>query len=275
MRRTYFVLLFLFLVFSASTPAEDTGPPAEECAACHEETVAEFAKTPHATAKGWVHETSCSACHGNGQEHMDSGGELDSIIRPALLPPREASQQCLDCHTEQASHFRAAGALHRLADVTCQDCHDPHAAADQMLTKRPPELCADCHQGIVAQFGMPRSHPAEDCTGCHNPHGTDSLRTNTTLANQTCGDCHTEKMAPYVYAHDVALMDGCSTCHTVHGSTNRHLLTYETQVNLCYQCHSASVTPVWHSAPRFLNEKCTACHTAIHGSNTHFAFLEE
>jgi DmsE family decaheme c-type cytochrome len=275
MRRRQFVFCVLFLTCSTWTLAQDTGPPAEDCAVCHEETVAEMAKTPHATAKGWVHETSCFSCHGNGEAHMDGGGDLDAIIRPGQLPAREASRQCLECHSEQSSHFRGASALHRLADVSCQDCHNPHLAAAQMLRERPPELCADCHQGIVAQFELPRSHPVEDCSSCHNPHGSESLRTSTTLANETCGDCHSEKGAPYVYAHDVALMDGFATCHAVHGSSNRHLLAYETQVNLCYQCHSASVTPVWHSAPRFLNEKCTACHTAIHGSNTSPYFLEE
>jgi DmsE family decaheme c-type cytochrome len=275
MRRRYCVLWILFLTCSAWTLAQDTGPPAEDCAACHEDTVAKMADTPHAAAPGWDHETSCSACHGNGEAHMESGGELDLIIRPGLLSSKDASKQCLACHSEQASHFKGASALHRLADVSCQDCHNPHASDDLMLTKRSPQLCADCHQGIVAQFEMPRTHPVDDCASCHNPHGSESLRTSKTLANQTCGDCHTEKGAPYIYAHDVALVDGCSTCHTVHGSSNRHLLTYETQVNLCYQCHSASVTPTWHSVPRFLNEKCTACHTAIHGSNTSPYFLEE
>jgi predicted CXXCH cytochrome family protein len=73
----------------------------------------------------------------------------------------------------------------------------------------------------------------------------------------------------------VVIVDGCASCHVVHGSPNRHLLRHQTQVNLCYECHSGSVTPGWHSAPRFLNEKCTACHTAIHGSNTNPLFLEE
>jgi predicted CXXCH cytochrome family protein len=82
-------------------------------------------------------------------------------------------------------------------------------------------------------------------------------------------------MGPFLYSHDVVIVDGCASCHVVHGSPNRHLLRHQTQVNLCYECHSGSVTPGWHSAPRFLNEKCTACHTAIHGSNTNPLFLEE
>ena len=91
---------------------------------------------------------------------------------------------------------------------------------------------------------------------------------------QICGDCHFEKVGPFVYNHDTQIVDGCVACHENHGSTNRHLLRHESQVNLCYECHSASFTPGWHSAPRYVNQKCTSCHTAIHGSNTDQFFLE-
>jgi predicted CXXCH cytochrome family protein len=70
-------------------------------------------------------------------------------------------------------------------------------------------------------------------------------------------------------------MDGCRSCHQIHGSPNRHLLTHSRQINLCYECHSGANTPGFHGAEQFLNEKCTACHTAIHGSNTNQLFLEE
>jgi len=254
-------------------------PTIDECADCHEDVVQQIDRTAHATASGWVRETACSACHGDGREHIDSGGDIDLIVRPATLAPAEASAICLDCHQRQEKHFKAATALHRLADVSCIDCHDPHSAADEMLPHRGAELCGECHKTQVAQFDMPRSHPmgegGEQCATCHDPHGSESLRMSSTLANATCGNCHFEKTAPFVYAHDVSLMDGCSACHTVHGSTNRHLLKYERQVNLCYECHSAAITPTFHSAPRFVTEKCTACHTAIHGSNTHPFFLEE
>lgn len=256
-----------------------TPPTSQDCADCHAEVVDAALMSPHAKAKGWVHESSCSSCHGDGTEHIDSGGEISLIVRPAQLSSKESSQQCLSCHTDQKSHFRASTALHQLADVGCNDCHNPHSNEAMMLEKRGAELCSDCHQAQVAQFDMPRSHPmgqgGGECSNCHNPHGNESLRMAAGQANATCGNCHFEKTAPMVYAHDVALIDGCSSCHTVHGSTNRHLLKYETQVNLCYECHSASLTPTWHSVPRFLNEKCTACHTAIHGSNTSPYFLEE
>jgi predicted CXXCH cytochrome family protein len=89
-----------------------------------------------------------------------------------------------------------------------------------------------------------------------------------------CGQCHFEKSGPFVYEHDTTFVDGCAACHQVHGSTNRHLLRHEMQINLCYECHSAVHTPGFHSASQYASQKCTTCHAAIHGSNTNQSFLE-
>lgn len=251
----------------------------ETCSACHADVFEAMQGGAHAIAPGWDAETACESCHGPGEAHVESGGEASTIVNLGELPPLEASAACVTCHKRQESHFKVGQSIHRLGDVGCNDCHSPHSSAEGMLETPASELCASCHQAIALQFELPRSHPLDDqgdgCVSCHNPHGTRSLRTSTPLFDQTCSDCHVEKAGPFIYAHDTSIVDGCSGCHEVHGSPNRHLLKHEPQVNLCYQCHSASVTPVWHSAPRFLNEKCTACHTAIHGSNTNPYFLEE
>jgi DmsE family decaheme c-type cytochrome len=210
---------------------------------------------------------------------MDAGGDPEAIVRPQTLPSREASGGCLSCHDRHERLFGARRSAHRLDEVGCLDCHDPHRAVDNLLTRDTLELCSSCHAGAAAQFDMPRSHPLERtgdaCTTCHDPHAGRSLRASPAKAVAACEQCHFEKVGPFVYDHGTLLVDGCASCHVAHGSTNRHLLRHESQVNLCYECHNANVTPGWHSAPRFANEKCTACHAAIHGSNTSQFFLEE
>jgi DmsE family decaheme c-type cytochrome len=247
-----------------------------ECAMCHDEVVATFRRTAHATASGWHLSTACQTCHGPGEAHIEAGGDASQIIRPQLLPRRESSDGCLTCHGRKEGHFSARQAIHRLDDVGCIDCHNPHLTTESMLVHSGPELCATCHGSIAAEFELPRAHPLGEgepgCAGCHDPHATVSSRVR---PNAGCEGCHFEKAGPYLYAHDVGLVDGCTSCHRVHGSTERHLLRSDSQVNLCYECHSASHTPGWHSAPRYLNQKCTACHSAIHGSNTSQFFLEE
>ena len=261
--------------FAPVAQADEQYAGDEACAMCHEEITQQFAMTSHAVAPGWEPERGCESCHGPGAEHVDAGGDPEKILQLDGLPAREANEQCMDCHKKQESHFSFRQSLHNLGDVACIDCHSPHSTAEKMLEKKGAALCQDCHGAIASQFDLARSHPIDDCSGCHDPHQTRSLRTDTTAFRETCIDCHFDKSGPYLYDHDVVMIDGCAACHEVHGSPNRHLLKHEPQINLCYQCHSASVTPGWHSVPRFLNEKCTACHTAIHGSNTSPVFLEE
>lgn len=249
----------------------------ETCAACHAEVVRSFAGTAHAVAPGWDAEKSCESCHGPGQEHAEDGS-IETIVRPQTLSPREASENCLSCHSREEKQFASRHSLHSLADVSCIDCHQAHSTAAAMIDTPGTELCASCHQTTAAQFELPRAHPLPDetgCQSCHDPHSAVSPRASSGRGNPTCDNCHFDKAGPFLYAHDVSLVDDCSSCHTVHGSSNRHLLEHERQINLCYQCHPANHTPTFHNAANFLNEKCTACHTAIHGSNTNPFFLEE
>lgn len=66
-------------------------------------------------------------------------------------------------------------------------------------------------------------------------------------------------------------MEGCSSCHEVHGSPNRHLLTFQNVADQCYSCHTA--VPGFHFFfPPDI--QCTNCHSTIHGSNFDPFFLK-
>lgn len=278
MRRVVWFLSVAVVVLLAVSPfavrADDS-----DCAMCHEEVVDAFQRTAHARAPGWDAATGCQGCHGPGDEHMDAGGDPESIVRPQTLPARESSDGCLSCHDRHESQFGARQSRHRLHEVGCLDCHNPHLAVENMLVRDTLDLCSSCHAAAAAQFDMPRSHPlergADACVTCHDPHATRSLRTFPSKAVQVCESCHFDKTGPHVYDHGELLVDGCASCHQAHGSTNRHLLRHESQVHLCYECHNANITPGWHSAPRYVDQKCTSCHAAIHGSNTSQYLLEE
>lgn len=284
------VALAAFLIIPADvvTPADEMVPAGEEvttgegyvgsetCGACHEQVASEFARTPHATAKGWNAGAGCENCHGAGERHVGSGDPAD-IRRFTMLPRGEAMQVCLTCHGNMARSTRGGDSIHRRGDIACSDCHNPHSSTDKMVPRDRVELCRTCHQDIVAQFDLPIHHPlgaaGSGCANCHDPHGPGISRShNLGTAGGVCADCHRDKVGPFLFPHDVSIVDGCRACHTMHGSPNRHLLSTTRQITLCFQCHSSPGGP--HNPSSLVNQKCTTCHVDIHGSNTHSSFRE-
>ncbi|HXI01977.1 MAG TPA: DmsE family decaheme c-type cytochrome [Candidatus Saccharimonadales bacterium] len=282
LRIAWLALLTLVVGATATALAADKYAGSDKCADCHDEIAAQFRKTPHAVAPGWSETHGCESCHGPGAAHIAGEGDATKIVVPTKLTPAESSKICLECHVRNKTNFAHESNLHNLADVACVDCHDPHKASEKMLRRQGNELCATCHQIQVSQLTLPRSHPlakqakdANVCVACHDPHSASSLRQLEGFDIDKCYECHFEKAGPYLYSHDVALVDGCQACHTIHGNSTRHLLKTQRMIDLCYQCHPGTTTPTFHNAVQFRNEKCTACHTAIHGSNTNEFFLEE
>ena len=90
-----------------------------------------------------------------------------------------------------------------------------------------------------------------------------------------CVKCHADKQGPFVYEHVPVKTEGCTSCHTPHGSTNPRFLRVA-QVNLlCLQCHSFPALgpggPSHNQSAKY--QACTMCHAAIHGSNSSNVFF--
>ena len=92
--------------------------------------------------------------------------------------------------------------------------------------------------------------------------------------NETCGNCHREKARPFVFEHE-AVSEGCTTCHSPHGTVNAKLLV-DREANLCLRCHAQVQTPnaelligKQDHGPLLRLGTCwsAGCHTAVHGSN--------
>jgi DmsE family decaheme c-type cytochrome len=268
---------------AAAAPAEPTALPA--CTDCHDAMKA-VASTPHAhgmAKKGEVPNTVCEACHGDGKEHIEGGGDKSKIYKPAGLAG--ANKTCLLCHdvaTDKVS--RHAGVHANSATVNCLTCHSIHASephAPHLLAKKQLALCDSCHMTQVASFrNKPYAHRlgrgGMECSSCHEPHGLpgrDNLRT-TRAGELPCLSCHADKRGPFVFQHGALAVGDCLTCHEPHGSSNPKQLKRGTVAQLCLECHSpigagtlGSQPPSFHNlnTPRFQN--CTTCHVAVHGSN--------
>jgi DmsE family decaheme c-type cytochrome len=108
-------------------------------------------------------------------------------------------------------------------------------------------------------------------------HGTTTLRQVRAMpsGDAVCAKCHADKAGPFVYEHVPVKTEGCSSCHTPHGSTNPRFLRVS-QVNLlCLQCHSfpaqGPAGPGHNQSTKY--QACTMCHAAIHGSNASNVFF--
>ena len=91
-----------------------------------------------------------------------------------------------------------------------------------------------------------------------------------------CSKCHVDKQGPFVYEHVPVKTEGCSSCHTAHGSTNPRLLNVSLVNMLCLQCHTfptqGPIGPVHNQSAKY--QACTMCHQAIHGSNFSNVFFK-
>jgi predicted CXXCH cytochrome family protein len=90
--------------------------------------------------------------------------------------------------------------------------------------------------------------------------------------NESCFRCHPSQRGPYVFEHE-ALREGCTICHTAHGSINAKMLKVR-DANLCLRCHFQQVSGGQiliggsdHTL-RLQQGTCwtAGCHEAIHGS---------
>lgn len=274
---------------SAALPASSGGQYADTdvCQLCHQEVWDKhFLNTPHAALlKGGQH--GCQGCHGPGQAHVDSGGDLTKIIRFSQLSPGKSAAICSGCHQASLETQNFSQSIHVRNGVACTACHSPHGSADitNLLVKPQTALCYSCHAAQKAEFARPYRHRVDSgllqCSDCHNPHGSETTHQLRTSAGQfaVCTKCHTDTMGPFVFEHaPVKTEESCLYCHTPHGSTNPRLLSVNNINFLCLRCHTPNDNGAAPGILSFHNQAnkyqaCTACHTQIHGSNSSPVFF--
>jgi predicted CXXCH cytochrome family protein len=298
---------------SLSADKADEYVGSETCKACHEAAFNSFSETKHAklaNLHSWKDKVQgCESCHGAGKAHVDGGGDVTKIASFKNRTSKQISETCLTCHAGKENHNNFRRGEHWRNDVGCTDCHtahgpdhkaakansitfvsevskqNPNLATTAMLKSSEPQLCISCHNETKSQFSKPFHHRVLEgtmkCSDCHNAHGGfEAKQTKLAVgADATCIKCHTDKQGPFVFEHSPLKVEGCSACHTPHGSANPKMLNRSSVRQLCSECHSslsdaeggAPQAPHNLTNPRYLN--CTVCHAKIHGSNSNRLFF--
>ncbi len=252
--------LLLLTVISCGTTREAVVLPdvpgakyigSAECEQCHDELCKSFKTADHARliAKGKNgKDYGCESCHGPASLHEDSGGEIK--------PPYS---------------FTSGRPL-----PTSLGARLPLASARAIET-----VCYNCHLDVRGQFNLPNHHPVPEgeitCIQCHPPHSGVAFAgggTQLMSQNDNCLTCHPTQQGPFVFEHD-AVRDGCTSCHSPHGSVNAKMLL-ERNSNLCLKCHFQQPAPggsgiliggIDHTT-KLSQGACwsAGCHEAVHGS---------
>jgi predicted CXXCH cytochrome family protein len=217
-----------------------------------------------------------------------------------VVPPQIAgakfvgSEACAECHETVTKPFKTAVHSQLRAKGTnsfemgCESCHgagsvhvDAGGGRGNIVNpSRSPQVCFECHLDKRGEFNLPFHHPVPEgrlsCSDCHDPHKGPAVRgMGTTFAkvDDTCGRCHAAQRGPFVFEHE-AVREGCTSCHSVHGSVNNKLLTERNQT-LCLKCHFQQQTTPGHlqiggfDHTGFVSRgTCwsAGCHEAVHGS---------
>lgn len=275
----------------AAAPDASEFVGAETCETCHSDVAKKFDTNPHshlAPSHGGKGVT-CESCHGPGKAHVDGGGDVSKILQFSKATAKVTNTTCLGCHSGTHPNFERSA--HAKADVSCTSCHSVHAFGQEsgLLKVSQPKLCYGCHTDVKPAFAQPFHHRVDEglmkCNDCHDPHGTFQRKQLRTTAdqNEICTKCHTETAGPFVFEHPVVKAEGCTMCHSPHGSPNPRLLTVSNINTLCLQCHSGTNIrafpnavsetggPVHNQAAQYT--PCTNCHSQIHGSNAAFNFF--
>jgi predicted CXXCH cytochrome family protein len=221
--------------------------------------------------------------------------------------PAENAAQCLNCHSSSPDQRLFDRSEHKTIGVSCNQCHSSHLLvtstlnaqlaqpkffqvpqraeevrwlSESLLKQKQPELCFGCHKTIQAQFALPSHHRVPEglmkCTDCHEAHGTMNRPLLKQVNFEVCVGCHTEKRGPFLYEHPALKVEGCTSCHSPHGSVAPHLELRREGRFMCLQCH---VDPLADNVPHSrlsyqTRGECVRCHVQIHGSNVDETFLQ-
>jgi len=271
-------------------PAHDNQPfEKSKCTGCHDPHSSDMPKLLLPDSHGPYAARLCSACH---------PAPVDGKIG---LTDENVDTLCYSCHTNFKEEIAGAGSRHKVlseSDRACMECHDPHAARQEYVLKKPAQdLCLDCHIAKPGQAAKQQSvqgralppdlaansknpdtqylelsskfvhEPAEkSCLICHDAHASEYPRELRVPVHGLCMDCHGENAEKIVQSNKpFPLFNGLVSLPP---KMFEKLTRFELEgkyvhepVNIsCTLCHDAHGSDYEKGLYAPLQELCLACH---------------
>ena len=259
------------------------------CSGCHEPHSSNSPKRLPDVSHGPYGARLCSACHG---EPVD--GKMQ-FIAP------DVDALCYECHTDFKTQMEDKKNRHKLLlqdNASCMECHDPHAADQHYVLKRPiQDLCTGCHVAnaekmthgrrpslpFSARAGSPPKQSETrryldlslknvhlpvriSCTFCHDAHASDFPMELHAPVNDLCMGCHGPNAEKIIQSRQpFALFEGRMSLPPKPFEKLKQLDpsskdAHELSGMPCVFCHDAHASnrPMELHAP--VHDLCLGCH---------------
>lgn len=149
----------------------------------------------------------CEECHGDSQEHVQSGGKA-AIINPSKLSAERRDSICISCHLEGDVTVERAGrsALDYHPGDSISSVLAYYVRVGENLTTRGVSEVEQLSESTCKRM----SGDKMSCTTCHNPHFTPTASESVAYYRSKCLSCHSQP--GFASTHHPENQD-CTSCH--------------------------------------------------------------
>jgi len=257
------------------------------CSGCHDPHTSNLPKLLREFSHGPYNARLCSACH---------PAPVNGIVQ---LAAADIDLLCYECHTQFKEEMQGTTSRHKLlsqSNRSCVECHDPHAADQEYVLKKPvQDLCLGCHVAPpdrTTPGKVVRSMPSMDvntserqylklssryvhepakksCLLCHDAHGSEFPKELLAPVRDLCMNCHGANSEKIIQSDQAfPLFDGLVSLPPKTFKKLKHLELSNKYVHepanvscaFCHDAHASEYPAELHSS---VQDVCLSCH----GSN--------
>ena len=165
---------------------------------------------------------SCERCHGPGQLHVESLGDVDAegratIVNPADLEPTRREAVCQQCHLSgevrvarlgrDPNEFRPGLALDAFLATFVRVNNGPAGSVNEAVGHTEQMVRSLCFEGSGGQLG---------CISCHDPHRLPDPADRISYYRDRCLNCHGDRSSCALPEADRLVRNpenDCISCH--------------------------------------------------------------